>query len=67
MGWEFVALWVDDPDAPWQWVWRRTADDSGELIAESPHFAELDRCVEDARRNGFDEDSCGPAGGASDA
>jgi hypothetical protein len=60
MGWEFAALWVDDPDAPWQWVWRRIADDSGDVIAESTAFAQLDRCLEDARQNGFDEDQCGP-------
>ena len=56
MGWEFVALWADDPDAQWRWVWRRVADDSGALIAESTSFPELDSCVEDARKNGFDDD-----------
>jgi hypothetical protein len=60
MGWEFAALWVDDPDASWQWVWRRVADDSGHVIAESRPFAEMDACVEDARQNGFDEEDCGP-------
>jgi hypothetical protein len=60
MGWEFAALWVDDPDASWQWVWRRIADDSGEVIAESSAFPRLDRCLEDARRHGFEEDDCGP-------
>ena len=60
MGWEFAALWVDDPDAPWQWVWRRIADDSGAVIAESAAFAHLDQCIVDARVNGFDEDDCGP-------
>ena len=60
MGWEFVALWVDDPDAPWRWVWRRVADDSGALIAESLPFPKLEPCVEDARQNGFDEQDCGP-------
>lgn len=59
MGWEFAALWADDPDATWQWVWRRIADDSGALIAESAAFGELDRCIEDARANGFDEEGCG--------
>ena len=29
MGWEFAAIWVDDPDQAWKWVWRRTADDNG--------------------------------------
>jgi hypothetical protein len=60
MGWEFAALWVDDADAPWQWVWRRIADDSGELIAESVRFPHLDLCLEDARLHGFDEGGCGP-------
>ena len=58
MGWEFVASWADDPDARWQWIWRRTADDSGAVIAASPPFPQLDLCVEDARANGFDEDQC---------
>ena len=31
MGWEFAALWVDEAEAPWQWVWRRIADDSGAI------------------------------------
>jgi hypothetical protein len=61
MGWEFVALWVDDPETQWKWIWRRVADDSGELIAESAGFPALNSCVEDARRNGFDEDDC-PSG-----
>ena len=61
MGWEFAALWVDDPDAPWQWVWRRIADDSGAVIAESSAFPQLDVCMEDARRNGFDDDGGAPA------
>ncbi len=60
MGWEFVASWIDDPDTPWRWVWRRIADDSGALIAESSPFSQLDLCVEDARLNGFDESDCGP-------
>ena len=60
MGWEFVALWVDDRDTPWRWVWRRVADDNGALIAESSAFTQLEHCVEDARQNGFD-DECGPA------
>jgi len=60
MGWEFAALWVDDPDARWQWVWRRIADDNGAVIAESAAFAQLDQCVENARVNGFEEDDCGP-------
>ena len=60
MGWEFAALWVDDPDAPWQWVWRRVADDSGKVIAESAAFTQMESCVEDARLHGFDEEGCGP-------
>ena len=59
MGWEFAALWMDDPDARWQWVWRRIADDSGAVIDESTGFPHLDLCVADARRHGFDEDQCG--------
>ena len=60
MGWEFAALWVDDPDTPWQWVWRRIADDNGAVIAESTPFAHLDLCLSDARANGFDDDGSGP-------
>ena len=58
MGWEFVASWADEPDARWQWIWRRIADDSGEVIAASAPFPHLDLCVDDARTNGFDEDQC---------
>ena len=56
MGWEFAALWVDESGTP-QWVWRRIADDSGDLIAESTPFAHLDLCMADARAHGFDESS----------
>jgi len=59
MGWEFAALWADDPDTPWQWIWRRVADDSGAVIEESTAFPHLDLCIEDARKHGFDEDECG--------
>ena len=59
MGWEFAASWVDDPDQLWQWRWRRIADDSGAVIAESQPFARLEHCIEDAKQNGFDEDGCG--------
>ena len=62
MGWEFAALSVDDPDARWQWVWRRIADDSGSVIAESSAFPQLAACMEDARRNGFDDADGAPAG-----
>ena len=56
MGWEFAAQWSDDADAPWQWVWRRIADDSGQIIAESTAFPNLERCIDDARRHGFESD-----------
>ncbi|HEV7390707.1 MAG: hypothetical protein ACXWCY_18505 [Burkholderiales bacterium] len=59
MGWEFAALWVDDPDSTWQWVWRRVADDSGGVIQESHPFQDLALCVADAQKHGFDEDGCG--------
>jgi hypothetical protein len=60
MGWEFAASWLDEPEASWQWVWRRVADDSGHVIAESRPFGNLDLCIADAKANGFDEDGCGP-------
>ena len=60
MGWEFAAVWVDDPDISWRWTWRRVADDSGAVIAESTSFHELDLCIEDAKKHGFDPDDCGP-------
>ena len=60
MGWEFAALWVDEAEAPWQWVWRRIADDSGAVISESAPFPHLDLCIADAKENGFDEEGCGP-------
>ncbi|MDB5923546.1 MAG: hypothetical protein JWN13_2482 [Betaproteobacteria bacterium] len=59
MGWEFAALWVDDPDSAWHWVWRRVADDSGGVIQESHPFQDLALCVADAKEHGFDEDGCG--------
>ena len=58
MGWEFTAQWIEDSDIPWQWAWRRIADDSGAVIAESRPFPHLDLCVADAKRNGFDDDAC---------
>lgn len=58
MGWEFAAVWLDEADAPWQWVWRRVADDSGEVIAESARFPDLAPCIEDAKLHGFDEGGC---------
>ena len=60
MGWEFAALWVDDPDRAWKWVWRRVADDSGTVLQESAAHERLEDCVRDARRNGYDENECGP-------
>ena len=60
MGWEFAALWVEDVDSPWQWVWRRVADDSGSILEESPPFTDLALCVDDAKRHGFEEGGCGP-------
>ena len=60
MGWEFAACWVEEGDAPWQWMWRRIADDSGAVIAESAHFANLAHCIADAKAHGFDEEDCGP-------
>ena len=59
MGWEFAAVWLDDPDLTWRWVWRRVADDSGAVIRESSAFAQLDDCIEDAKQHGFDQDGCG--------
>jgi hypothetical protein len=60
MGWEFAACWVDESETPWQWVWRRVADDSGAVVAESERFTTLELCIADAKANGFDEESCGP-------
>ena len=59
MGWEFAALWNDDAGAPWQWVWRRIADDSGHVVEESRAFDNLDRCVSDAKQNGFEDGHAG--------
>jgi hypothetical protein len=55
MGWEFAAVWVNDPDEAWKWMWRRVGDDDGAVLAQSEEFAHLDACIEDARHNGFDE------------
>jgi hypothetical protein len=60
MGWEFAAIWVDDPARSWKWTWRRVADDSGAVLAESAEFSLLEDCIADARRNGYDESDCGP-------
>ena len=58
MGWEFAALWLDDPDVQWHWVWRRVADDNGSLLEQSPPFRDLDTCISDAKQHGFDLDDC---------
>jgi hypothetical protein len=58
MGWEFAAVWVDEPVGAWKWRWRRIADDSGDTIEESLEFAQLEDCVENARRNGFESSDC---------
>jgi hypothetical protein len=60
MGWQFAAVWVDDPVRCWKWTWRRVADDSGAVLEQSREFVQLEDCVEDARRSGFDESGCGP-------
>ena len=60
MGWEFAALWTDDA-TPWQWIWRRVADDSGHVIEESAAFSELDACIEDAKKHGFESAAPGAA------
>lgn len=61
MGWEFAAVWGIDPAKGWRWTWRRIADDSGEVLANSGAFLRLDDCIQDARRNGFDDADCAPA------
>lgn len=61
MGWEFAALWNDDA-TPWQWVWRRIADDSGRVLEESRAFDQLDECIEDAKKNGFEDDTSAGSG-----
>jgi hypothetical protein len=60
MGWEFAAMWVDDPARSWKWTWRRVADDSGAVLQQSQEFSVLEDCVEDARKHGFDASGCGP-------
>ena len=60
MGWEFAAMWVDDPARSWKWTWRRVADDSGAVLQQSSEFSALDDCIEHARKHGFDGSGCGP-------
>ena len=55
MGWEFAALWNDET-TPWQWVWRRVADDSGEVLEQSSLFVQLEDCIADAKRHGFESE-----------
>ena len=62
MGWEFAALWSDDA-TPWQWVWRRVADDSGRVIEESTPFDALEACLADAKKHGFEIDAPRDGGG----
>jgi hypothetical protein len=59
MGWEFAALWLDESAGTWKWVWRRVADDSGDVLEESAEFERLEDCIDDARKNGFEESGCG--------
>lgn len=54
MGWEFAALWSDE-STPWQWVWRRVADDNGAVLEESHPFQHLEDCITDAKKHGFDD------------
>ena len=60
MGWEFAAVWVDEPVRSWKRTWRRIADDSGAVLQQSGDFHALEECIDDARRHGFDETGCGP-------
>lgn len=62
MGWEFVTSF-DSDDRKFYWFWRRTADDSGEVLEESARrFLDLMECIENARRHGFEDPTEGPAG-----
>lgn len=58
MGWEFAARWVEEPEQAWKWAWRRVADDSGAVLEQSALFLNLEDCIDDARRHGFDEGPC---------
>ena len=58
MGWEFAAVWADEGEGRWYWIWRRVADDTGTALEHSARFAELDECIADARRRGFDDENC---------
>ena len=56
MGWEFAALWEDDATL-WNWVWRRVADDSRNVLEQSAPFVQLEACIEDAKKHGFESDA----------
>jgi hypothetical protein len=58
MGWEIAAVWRDDPEGSWCWMWRRVEDDSGRIIEESRHFPEFEECIEDAQAHGLDHADC---------
>ena len=54
MGWEFAGVWTDDASTTWQWIWRRIADDSGEIVEQSGPFESFEACMADARTRGFE-------------
>jgi hypothetical protein len=58
MAWEFAASCNEDLlHTSWQWRWRRTADDSALLVAESScTFTDIDECISDACIHGFEDD-----------
>ena len=58
MGWEIAAVWRDEPDRSWSWIWRRVADDSGQVLEESRSFTEFEACIEDAEAHGLDLTDC---------
>jgi len=60
VGWEFAALF-DDRDHTFYWLWRRIADDSGQVLhASATRFSELEMCIEDAKKHGFHDSTTGP-------
>lgn len=58
MGWEIAAIWRDDLEESWCWMWRRVEDDSARVIDESRHFREFEECIEDAQAHGLDHAEC---------
>ena len=54
MGWEFAGIWSEDSATAWQWIWRRIADDSGEVVEASAAFSSFEACMDDARKHGFE-------------